>query len=149
MAGAEDVVARVQGAYFVSSGLWPIVSPRSFQRVTGPKSDMWLAQTVGGLVAVIGAVLVRPTKDRRSRRLLGIGSAAALGVADLVFVLTGRVRPVYLVDAFVEAGLVVSYAVTWLQDRASGTETRGHVGDRVAPGRTGAAWSQAGRDARG
>lgn len=149
---AEDLVARVQGAYFVASGGWPILSPRSFQRVTGPKSDMWLAQTVGGLIAVVGAVLVRPTADRRTRRLLGIGSAAVLGTADLVFVLSGRIRPVYLVDAFIEGGLGLAYALVSQREVVgkpvpSRDPERGRLGDakagqRVAPGRTGAAWSE-------
>jgi hypothetical protein len=78
---------------------------------------MWLAQTIGALVAVIGAVLVRPTADPRSRRLLGIGSAGALGTADLVFALSGRIRRVYLVDALIETTLVLAWVIASREDR--------------------------------
>jgi hypothetical protein len=139
---AEGAVARAQGVYFVASGVWPIISPGSFQRVTGPKSDMWLAQTVGGLVAIVGIVLTRPTPDRRTRRLLGVGSAAALGIADVVFALSGRIRRVYLVDALLEAGLVLSWAVASRQDESMPKPSGdAKIGDRVAPGRTGAGWT--------
>lgn len=48
-------VARVQGAYYTVSGVWPLVSLRSFEAVLGPKTDRWLVQTVAGLTTTIGA----------------------------------------------------------------------------------------------
>ena len=102
-------VSQAQGSYYLLSGVWPIVSAPSFQRVTGPKQDMWLAQTVGALIAVIGGVLLIPSKDERSRRLLAVGSAVALGAVDFIFVSRGRIRPLYLVDAAIEAGFVTAH----------------------------------------
>jgi hypothetical protein len=55
----------LQGAYFLVTGIWPLLSRRSFERVTGPKADFWLAQTVGVLVVTIGAVLL--VAERRQR----------------------------------------------------------------------------------
>ena len=86
---------RVQGWYYVASGLWPVVHYRSFTAITGPKADDWLVKTLGGLIAVVGAELIR----RPGARWLGAGSALALGVAELVYVRRGRIRPVYLLDA--------------------------------------------------
>jgi hypothetical protein len=51
-------VALVQGLYFLMTGLWPLVSIGTFQQVTGPKINLWLVNTVGVLVAVIGAALI-------------------------------------------------------------------------------------------
>jgi hypothetical protein len=51
-------VALIQGTYFFMTGVWPLVSIDTFQRVTGPKVDLWLVNTVGVLVAVIGAALI-------------------------------------------------------------------------------------------
>jgi hypothetical protein len=42
-----------QGAYFVATGVWPLVHIRWFEAVTGPKVDKWL---VGTVAAGLGAV---------------------------------------------------------------------------------------------
>jgi hypothetical protein len=106
-------VARVQGAYFLATGIWPLISRRSFEAVTGPKTDFWLAQTVGVLVAAIGGVLL--LADCRKRvtpelRVLGVASAGGLGLVDTVFSLRGRISKVYLADALVECALVAGWA---------------------------------------
>jgi hypothetical protein len=102
-------IATLQGFYFLATGVWPLLSRRSFERVTGPKAVFWLAQTVGVLVAGVGsAILQAKRRDRITPEieLLGIASAAGLGLADLVFVARARISKVYLVDALAEAGLV-------------------------------------------
>jgi hypothetical protein len=81
-------VAAAQGAYFLATGIWPLVSRRTSERVTGPKSDFWLAHTVGVLVGSIGAVLLLADKRERltpDLHALGIASAAGLGVIDVCF----------------------------------------------------------------
>ena len=111
------VVAVAQGAYYVLTGVWPLVSLRTFEAVTGPKAERWLVQTVGALVAVIGAVLLRAglrgAADARAHPevpLLATGSAAALAAVDVVYVARGRIPPVYLADAAVELALLVAWA---------------------------------------
>ena len=47
-------LARLQAVFYIVTGVWPIVSMRSFEAITGPKVDRWLVKTVGALVAVIG-----------------------------------------------------------------------------------------------
>ncbi|MFH5804425.1 hypothetical protein ACG2DA_10255, partial [Alienimonas sp. DA493] len=47
-----------QGLYYVATGVWPLVHIRSFEFVTGPKTDDWLVQTVGALVLAIGGTLL-------------------------------------------------------------------------------------------
>jgi hypothetical protein len=52
------LVALAQGAYYLLTGVWPLLSLRTFELVTGPKTDDWLVRTVGVLVlAVVLAVL--------------------------------------------------------------------------------------------
>ncbi|MGE3500053.1 MAG: hypothetical protein AB7N53_19505, partial [Candidatus Binatia bacterium] len=50
--------ALVQGIYFFTTGVWPLIHRASFEAVTGPKVDYWLVETVGILVAVIGLTLL-------------------------------------------------------------------------------------------
>jgi hypothetical protein len=44
-----------QAAYYLATGLWPLVHLPSFEAVTGPKTDDWLVHMVGLLAGVIAA----------------------------------------------------------------------------------------------
>jgi hypothetical protein len=104
-----------QGIFYVATGLWPIVHLRSFERVTGPKVDKWLVRTFGGLVAAVGATLIVGAFEKRASRsleILGIGSALALGAADLVYSLRGKISKIYLGDAAAEGALAATWALT-------------------------------------
>jgi hypothetical protein len=107
-------VLRIQGAYYLGTGLWPLVHLTSFETVTGPKVDDWLVRMVGLLAAVIGATLLLAAgQGTRTREVyvLAIGSALAFATIDIWYALQGRIASVYLVDAVAElavAGLLVS-----------------------------------------
>jgi len=109
-------VARVQSAYYLVTGIWPLLSRGSFESVTGRKQDYWLVQTVGALVGVTGATLAAAARDQRSLqspavRTLAIGSALSLATIELTFVSRGRISPIYLADAAAELGLVAAWLV--------------------------------------
>jgi hypothetical protein len=111
----SNQVALSQGIFYVATGLWPIVHMRSFEAVTGPKMDKWLARTLGGLIAVVGGTLVAGAFERRpsrALRMLGIGSAIALGAADVLYAARRRISKVYLGDAAAEGALVAGWVVT-------------------------------------
>lgn len=112
---SQSDVAAVQGAFYLATGIWPLVHLRSFERVTGPKVDHWLVQTVGVLVAVIGAALLSGARQRHGARpelrLLGLGSALGLAAIDVIFVARGRIAPVYLLDAAAEALLAAGWVI--------------------------------------
>lgn len=106
-------VALAQGAYYLFTALWSLVSVGTFQKVTGPKTDVWLVKTVGVLVGVIGAVLgVAGVRRRRSSEmeLLGAGSAGALAIVNVYYVAKGRISRVYLLDALAELVLAGCWA---------------------------------------
>jgi len=101
-----------QGAFYVSSGVWPLMSMRTFERVTGPKTDKWLVKTVGVLVSVIGGTLVLSglrSKSEPATRLLAAGSAVGLSAIDVTYVAKRRISPVYLLDAAVEIALTAAW----------------------------------------
>jgi hypothetical protein len=106
--------ARAQGWYYVVTGVWPILDIDSFQLVTGPKVDLWLVRTVAVLVTVIGATLLVAVRQRRLDApivLLAVGSALGLASIDIVYVVVGRIAPIYLLDAVAEIVLVALWAV--------------------------------------
>jgi hypothetical protein len=113
--------ARRQAAYFLLTGPAAFVSRRAFEAVTGPKREWWLVETVGLLVAAIGAGLAAgAARDRVTPELalIGAGAAAALGGIDVVYVARGRIRPTYLADAAVEAALLAGWGSAWRAARA-------------------------------
>ena len=74
---------------------------RSFVWVTGPKTDYWLVLTVGAILFVIGV-------------------AAVAATCDIVFVSSGVISRIYLLDAAAELALVVGWITCpWLGRRVS------------------------------
>jgi hypothetical protein len=121
-----------QGAYFAATGIWSIVDAESFQKVTGPKTDVWLVKTVGVLVTCIGGVLMAAARRRRVTpeiSALAISSAVGLTVVDVVYTLKKRISPIYLLDAAAEVGFVAASAAL---RQAQGTPSLSRGGTRLA-----------------
>jgi hypothetical protein len=105
-----------QGFVYVGTGLWPLIHIKSFMKVTGPKRDIWLVNTVGVLVTVIGAVFLLAARRKRVApevALLGTGAAAGLTGIDVVYVAKGTIWPIYLLDAVGESFLIAAWAMLW------------------------------------
>jgi hypothetical protein len=117
----------VQGPYYFLTGVWPLVSIRTFQLVTGPKTDNlptgleadhWLVMTAGVLITAISLTLLTAAWRRTTQleiAVLAIGSALGLTAIDVIYVWRGVIAPIYLVDAAVEVPLIFGWAVVFLQ----------------------------------
>jgi hypothetical protein len=106
----RELILTAQGAYFVVTGLWPVVHMPSFEAVTGPKVDDWLVKMVGLLAAVIGGTLYTAARRRNQSFevvLLAIASALAFTLIDAWYSLAGRISLIYLADAVVEIVIIV------------------------------------------
>jgi hypothetical protein len=104
---------RLLAGYYLVTGLVPFLSRRKFEAVTGPKRDWWLVQTVSGLVLVVGGtVLGASMRAEAPREVVGLaaGSAVVLAAIDVAHVAKQRIAPVYLLDAAVQASLLVVLA---------------------------------------
>jgi hypothetical protein len=123
-----STLARAQGAYYLATGLWPLVSMPSFELVTGRKTDHWLVRTVGLLALACGAVLVRGSGAPDRVREQGVATALAFAAASGWYGGRGRVRRVYLADAAAELAFVVAWLAAGPDARYStrrpGTEGR-------------------------
>lgn len=137
-------LARAQGLYVLMAGAWPLVHYRSFERVTGPKADRWLVQTVAGLAVTIGWSMLRagstPEAHPTAARL-GVGSALTFGAIDAGYGTSGRIRRIYLADAAVEAGWLAAWRAAGRvrRDRGAGPRPRraGSRGPRAGRARAG------------
>lgn len=114
------LAALGQGAYYLLTGVWPLLHMRSFIAVTGPKRDVWLVRTVGALIAVIGGTLLlgaRRQDPRGETRALAVGSAAALTAVDVTYVARGTIAPIYLLDAVAELLLIGAWGSSTVRRR--------------------------------
>ena len=100
----RDVLVA-QGGYYAATGVAPFLSRRLFERITGPKLEWWLIQTVGVLVTASGGAMLSAALRRRDTpEIVGMAAGCAVGLAavDAVYVAKRRISPVYLVDALVQ-----------------------------------------------
>ncbi|RPH38124.1 hypothetical protein EHM92_00860 [bacterium] len=112
------ITALGQGLYYVLTGLWPLVSMSTFLAVTGPKTDLWLVNTVGILVLVSGLVVFFAALRKAVTLeilLLAAGSALGLCAIDIIYVSIGRIDPIYLADATAEIVIVALYTASILR----------------------------------
>ena len=115
-----EYLSLAQSAFYVITGIWPILHMGSFQKVTGPKTDLWLVKTAGTLITVIGGVIGLAGYRRRVTPEIGLlaaGCAAGLGAIDVVYVAKKRISPIYLLDALAEAGLITLWALVWPEEK--------------------------------
>ncbi len=116
------VVLFGQSIYFLLTGIWPLISISTFQAVTGLKVDLWLVKMVGLLAAVVGLSLLLATVYKRlllETFILAIGSAASFAIIDLVYAFSGRISPIYLLDAAVQVILIILVSIGWLRSSNS------------------------------
>jgi hypothetical protein len=115
------LVALAQGAYYIITGVWPLLSRRSFERVTGPKTDFWLVRTVGLVLATAGTVLVMAGARKHITPEIGtlaVGNAAGLAAIDVIYSAKGRISPIYAVEAIGEVVLIAPWLMfirSWLR----------------------------------
>ena len=82
---------------------------RTFLKITGPKTDLWLVNTVGMILAMIGAVLIVAQANAEVDTfivVLAIGSALSLAVIEFIYVGKRVISPIYLGDAIIELILI-------------------------------------------
>lgn len=114
-----NLVAKLQGIYWLLTGVWPLLHLPSFLWVTGPKEDIWLLYTVSVLITAIGAVLLLAGLKRRVTpeiKFLGIAGAVGLTGIDVYYALADVIRDIYLLDAAGELVLIL----LWLRAGSKG-----------------------------
>jgi hypothetical protein len=106
------LLSGVQGGYYVLTGMWALVDIASFQRVTGPKTDLWLVKTVGVCVTAIGATLLLSALHHQAFleiKLLAVSSALGLAAIDLIYVRKKVISKIYAADAVAELILAAAW----------------------------------------
>ncbi|MFT3830809.1 MAG: hypothetical protein QM691_13985 [Opitutaceae bacterium] len=107
---------RMQGVYYLVTGVWPFLNRTTFEWITGPKTDYWVVGSFGVLLALSGGVLVLAARARRITReiaVLGAGSASLVAACDVLAGLQPRNTGAYFADALVELGFVGWWLWAW------------------------------------
>ncbi|MGE5351066.1 MAG: hypothetical protein ACM3P0_03230 [Acidobacteriota bacterium] len=110
----EYIWALLQGIFYFLTGVWPIFSMKTFEKVTGPKVDKWLVKTVGVLIAVVGIALIIAfiRKDISFEMVItAAGCALGLMLIDIIYSLTGVISKIYLLDAAAELVIIVGWVI--------------------------------------
>jgi hypothetical protein len=116
----------VQGGYYFVTGVWPLVSIRTFIMVTGEQGktdhiitgqrmDHWLIMTAGVLITSISlALLTAAWRRTHVIELAVLAMAAAVGLTGIDAVYTARnvIPPIYLLDAVIEVLLLAAWGFT-------------------------------------
>ena len=109
-------VAWIYAVYFMLTGIWPVVHIRSFMAVTGPKTDLWLVRTVGLLITAVGlciAIAAARHQIELAILVLALASSGFLMLIDVIYVARRVIARIYLLDAAVEAVLIIAWLIAW------------------------------------
>jgi hypothetical protein len=118
---SASTLRKMHAPYLVATGVWSLAHRRSFERVTGPKEDYWLVQTVGALAIAIGASLnlaVRRRAQEPETIVLGATSSIAFGLASVRASQTES--RVYFADALLE----IAFLAAWLEPVLKRSQSR-------------------------
>ena len=113
-------LATIQGAYYLLTGIWPLIDIDSFMVVTGPKLDQWLVKMVGALVIPVGLVLLLAAYRKEplvQTMVLALTSAIAFTSIDTYYSLKDRIWDVYLLDAAAQVIFIAGWVVFMLSKR--------------------------------
>jgi hypothetical protein len=111
----RNKLAISQGIFYTATGLWPVFDLKSFEKVTGPKTDHWLVKTVGLLIATTGSVLLLSGLKKRKVPdeviAIAAGQAGVLASISLIYSLVGRISKIYLLDTLTESAIISAWTL--------------------------------------
>lgn len=102
----------IQGIYYFLTALWPLIHIKSFEKITGPKTDHWLVYTVSALIICSSLVFLStalgPFMEGKEVLILSFSNAIALSIVEIFFSLKNVISKIYLLDAAAEISLVIA-----------------------------------------
>lgn len=109
------LILGTQGLYYVVTGLWPLLHPRSFTWLMGTKVDQFQLSVTAALIVAIGATLVVAvfrSRPAASAVLLSVASALAFILVELRF--RASLRAPYWLDFALETLFAGTAALVFL-----------------------------------
>lgn len=109
------IIFLLLGAYYLITAVWPLVSIKSFEAVTGPKTDRWLVYTVSCFL--IGPSLlylysgIQIEDPHPLVVFLALINCLALLIIDVTFVVKKVIWKTYLLDALAELIFIIAILI--------------------------------------
>lgn len=109
-------VFSIAGIYYLITAIWPLVSIRTFEKVSGPKIDKWLVYTVSLLL--LGPSLLylysgfSDSEVHNSIIFLALINAIALTFIDVYFSFKKVIWKTYLIDAVLQILIMVALIIS-------------------------------------
>ncbi|GAB0157916.1 hypothetical protein CHRYSEOSP005_32100 [Chryseobacterium sp. Alg-005] len=110
---SPHLIPLVQGIYFFITGVWPLIHLKSFMEVTGPKTDIWLVQTVAVLILSHSMLFFYIAFKKRILpvyALMGMITTSGLAIIELYYYFQGTLKWVYFIDSVIE----ILFFIYWL-----------------------------------
>jgi hypothetical protein len=107
------ILLWVQGIYTLLTALWGLIDIRSFMRVTGPKTDIWLVKTVSVLLLPITFCFFAAlflNMPFLPVTIIGILTTSGLAAIDFYYTTNRTIKWVYALDGIAE----VLFLITWI-----------------------------------
>jgi hypothetical protein len=99
-------VLWIQAVYYFVTGMWGLIDIKSFMKVTGPKTDLWLVKTVALLLITASfsfAVALATNTSDWPVAVLAVCYSASLAYIDFYYAAKKIISPVYLLDGIIES----------------------------------------------
>lgn len=109
-----NLVAWIQGIYYLITGIWPLIHMPSFVWVTGPKTDYWLVRMVALLIISISLALLSAAYHKRiipEIKILAIASIISFCAIDFYYAWIDRISGIYVADGIAELGLLLLWII--------------------------------------
>ncbi|MDA3613472.1 hypothetical protein [Polluticaenibacter yanchengensis] len=104
----------IQGVYFSVVALWPLINIKSFMRVTGGKTDIWMVNAVSvllfPLIFILFNTAFKPSPIPLLHSSALIAGTAGLMMVEYNFYVNGIISNGYLVYAILE----IFFLVWWI-----------------------------------
>lgn len=102
----------IQLIYYYLTALWALIHIKSFMRITGNKTDVWLVKTVSVLLLAIANALLASYfyTVTMPMIILLIGVCEGLILIDVYYAVKKIIRSVYLLDAAIEFIFILCWA---------------------------------------
>jgi NAD(P)-dependent dehydrogenase (short-subunit alcohol dehydrogenase family) len=118
--GTRQGVSLLQGAYYLITGLLPIVSMRSFEKTLGERQEDWLMKTHSAVMAALGGILIwAGLRKSKSPEIPAMGAAAAatLAVPETYYMARKRIQRNFLLDVAPQLAFIGLWA--WALSRGA------------------------------
>ena len=97
-----------QAAYYLITGMWPVLHFRSFEALTGPKPDRFTTESTGMLFVASGVALtVAATEGAPDRSSRALSAAVPLAAGLVTLRHRPQLRAVFLADAATQSVLAL------------------------------------------